>query len=398
MAVDDAYSRYVMRLQPARYLRFRDIAVGHKACSNEVPFSEHLGLAAEASRCAYRSTLTGSHVVSGSLLPAFPGGTSLALASGQLVILTHNPPSGGLDASPSLALTNNYYCRPASFVNSLNFSVNYWYKNPSSGGTGYQRMVYIPTAMNHTTDNRSYDAFSTYNWHGGTQSDIALCRMHFKRRNLSLGGSYTPNMGNSETFRHMSAASSYAVGSVNMLTFVKSAEFTELYMNGVLQQRFTWQKRTYGMSAITYANDNTAACVIGAAVETPINYYGLGGSVAYEYSAAHISEFSLHDRALTASEVAELYSLGTTGAYTRRITGYVLDGAGAGISNRLVRAHGRKYGDVLGEATSQGDGSFEVSVPSTAIDGVYVLAFDDLGVAPDFNAAIKSDLVPRGLV
>jgi len=60
---------------------------------------------------------------------------------------------------------------------------------------------------------------------------------------------------------------------------------------------------------------------------------------------------------------------------------------------RIVRAYSRASGALRGQATSSGsNGHFSIELTGT--DPVYVVALDDLGVAPDYNAKIFDLVVP----
>lgn len=64
------------------------------------------------------------------------------------------------------------------------------------------------------------------------------------------------------------------------------------------------------------------------------------------------------------------------------------------LVSRLVRAYNRATGEMLASGTSSGvDGTFSLDVgPFTG--KVFVIAFDDTGTAPDYNAAIFDLVTP----
>jgi len=60
---------------------------------------------------------------------------------------------------------------------------------------------------------------------------------------------------------------------------------------------------------------------------------------------------------------------------------------------RIVRAYSRTSGTLRGQTTSSAsNGHFSIALTGT--DLVYVVALDDLGVAPDYNAKIFDLVVP----
>lgn len=74
----------------------------------------------------------------------------------------------------------------------------------------------------------------------------------------------------------------------------------------------------------------------------------------------------------------------------KTISGTVEEG-GVGVA-RTVCAYRRSTGELLSSTTSAGDGTFSLSVPVT--DACFVVAFDDLGTSPNFNALVYDQITP----
>jgi hypothetical protein len=61
---------------------------------------------------------------------------------------------------------------------------------------------------------------------------------------------------------------------------------------------------------------------------------------------------------------------------------------------RLVRVYRRDNGELIGsDVSDSGTGSFSVQL-NGFVGSVFVIAFDDTGTSPDFNAAIYDLVVP----
>lgn len=73
------------------------------------------------------------------------------------------------------------------------------------------------------------------------------------------------------------------------------------------------------------------------------------------------------------------------------VTGLVKE-QGTPVS-RVVRVYRRDTGAFMGETTSAGDGTFTLYLGNYSGE-VYVIALDDIGTTPDFNASIKDRIVP----
>ena len=79
------------------------------------------------------------------------------------------------------------------------------------------------------------------------------------------------------------------------------------------------------------------------------------------------------------------------GAVASSVSGTVKENSVA--AQRLVRVYRRDTGELLGAVTSDAAGVF--SVPLNGFVGqVFVIAFDDTGTAPDFNAQIYDLVTP----
>lgn len=371
-----------MTLDPARYIRFRDLAVGHRCATDEVP----CGVNGEwFSACHYRTTLTASHALSsgtGSLLPAFPGGTRFNPAGNNQCFPVSD--YTGADGAAA-ALTSNYYATKRSAPSVKNSTVNFWYRNNSSPGAVNQRMFCIPIGE---SLNNGYTPLipmvSMFTWGG---ADDMLLEMLYGKRNRVLGTAYYSPMPNNETYRYFSAPSSNTLGTVHMFTLRMGLNSMTAFRDGVKYADFTWDENAYQMMK-PYVN----SAVIGSGgTNSPGAMLQGYGNV--DYCTSDISEFSWHDRMLTDAEVVEIYRLGTTGQLSRKFVGTVTDGVGAPLSGRLIRAHKASNGDVLGEGTSLIDGTFTVYASGAFSGAAYILAFDDLGIAPDYNAAIQSNII-----
>lgn len=107
--------------------------------------------------------------------------------------------------------------------------------------------------------------------------------------------------------------------------------------------------------------------------------YGFG-----DYGTAAIgapTRISLPTQVLTVSASA-LYTLSGT-----------VSVLGTPTSGLLVRAYRRDNGAFLGEAVSAGGGAF--SIKTVGYNGeVTVIAYDNTGVAPDYNAEIFDRVIP----
>jgi hypothetical protein len=377
MAVDDAYSRYVMTLNPCRYLRLRGLTVGDRAVVDEVP----CGVNGEyPSRVRTRNTLTAAHVISGSLLPAFPGGTRIRFNgdNGLYPIC-----GGGHDTTASSALTTNYYGVKKSAPAMTNFSANFWYQNNVNPGAVNQRILCFTTLDN---VNNGYSPFTAllhlFNWNS---TDNMLVESTFVRRATLLGTGFITNPGNNEMYRYW-AKSGNVLGTPHMMSVSVTPDSLRMFRDGVNYADFTWNPDHYRM----YRPQGKTLALghgIWQSAEASLSGYG-----TWDYSTADMSEFSLHNRALTDLEIAELYRVATTGQFSRKVVGKVVDVLGAPLLGRLVRIH-RSDGGVLGEATSDVNGDFIVYTPASYIGTSYAVAFDDLGIAPDYNAAIQTNVV-----
>lgn len=390
MAIDDAYSRYVMTLKPARYLRFRDVAVGHRAVRDEVPCGPN---GERVSKCALYSTTTASHIKAGSLLPAFPGGTSFCFAGNQQVVLASD---GDFSGDPdTTSLTSRRYGGKQSAPSQWDMTFNFWYRNPVVPSSGVnERLLCMPMAERYQYNNSGYDfllATSFFNWNASNGSNM-LVELMYKKPAQLLGTGFFANIGNSENYRNFAKlGAAIAQNVVTMGTMRFTHDSFALFRNGVVQNSFTWDHKKY---ALMLPAGNSY--VLGSAIQNSVSTV-FAGYAAHDWSTADISEFSWHDRALSDVEISELYAMGATGQFSRKIVGTVTDSVGVGLSGRLVRAHrtsGYYAGDVLGEATSAVDGTFTLYTPAGYTGSTYVLAFDDLGVAPDYNAAIQHRAVP----
>lgn len=354
MAVDDAYSRYVMTLEPMKYMRFRDVAVGNTVATDEV----YQG----GNTAAYSRTLVSNDVGAAALPPGLAGGaTCLKFGYSNLRLFLGGP----------------YTLYPHTGY----MTANYWYKNPTDPGAVNKRLLNMITGNESASGYRH--ALCLFSWNS---IDNGLCEIPFRNPNALIGaGVYDPNPGGSVYYRYMAYPAGVAVGTVTMLTArINLLDNTmALFKNGVKQFEFTWPFGVY--RPMQAAHGNNYQWLLGS---------GYNGTSYYDYSTAEVSEFSLHNRPLTDEEILDLYTLGTTGHLPRVFEGTVTDILGNPLA-RMVRAHKITNGDLLWETTSSAiDGSFSSYSPSAYKGEVYVLAFDDLGVAPDYNAAIHAGVVP----
>lgn len=86
----------------------------------------------------------------------------------------------------------------------------------------------------------------------------------------------------------------------------------------------------------------------------------------------------------------QVLTIGSGTVYTLSGTVSVL---GTPTSGLLVRAYRRDNGAFLGEAVSAGGGAF--SIKTVGYNGeVTVIAYDNTGVAPDYNAEIFDRVIP----
>lgn len=380
MAIDDAYSKYVMTLKPQSYLRFRDVATGHVVALDEVRAGPGVGAnATYPSRGVYNKTLTASNVGSGVFLPGLTSSAFLQFRNDLRVVMSTTTP--GASTTLSEVLTDNSWAPINRRVNPQSLTVNYWYRVPSSQGAVNDRLFAISSYdLNNATATRSLTGVHMFSWNSG--ADNGLVEMCFRKPSGLIGTGYLLNMGNNETYRYLSNQTNNTVNTIHMATLVLEFDRAKLYRDGVIQQEFTWNPDDYRL--LTLAPTNWG---LGCGAWSDADNSGLN-----DYATADVAEFSLHTKSLSSVEIAELYKLGTTGTHTRAITGSVVDGAGNPLA-RTVRAHYQKNGAVVGEAVSNASGAFSIPVPASAVDPIYLLAFDDLGTAPDYNAAIQSGVV-----
>lgn len=86
----------------------------------------------------------------------------------------------------------------------------------------------------------------------------------------------------------------------------------------------------------------------------------------------------------------QVLTIGSSTVYTLSGTVSVL---GTPTSGLVVRAYRRDNGAFLGEAVSAGGGAF--SIKTVGYNGeVTVIAYDNTGVAPDYNAEIFDRVIP----
>jgi hypothetical protein len=341
-----------MTLEPMKYFRFRDIAIGQTVATNEV---------AQPS-AAWTTTIAAGHVGAAALPPALAVGGAKCVKFGT--------------SNLRLQMGNEHTYHPDIKY----MTMNYWYRNPTSPGAVNQRIVSIPCAEWSSGSLRPVHCF--FNWNN---VDNGLVESIFRNPTVALGAAYWANEGNSASYRYLAYPASVAVNNVTMVTYRFNMKDSTMavFKNGVKQNEFTWPYGRYRPlrgGDISYSGQ----WILGS---------GYNGSSYFDYSTAEMSEFSLHNRPLTDEEIFELYSLGTVGHFSRTFVGTVTDGLGAGIS-RMVRAHKHTNGDLLWETTSDGAGDFSVYSPSSYKGEIYVLAFDDLNLAPDYNAAIQARVVP----
>ena len=365
MAVDDAYSRYVMTLDPTMFLRMRDVTAGGVWATNEVgggPGRTEWN----AKRFYYQGPAAGA-ILTGSLLPS--GAT--AKIFNPVTVSNNNIVLGGGDWWDSITNYTPPYAHKADFHNG--FSINFWYRNTVNHGAVNHRLF-----CSNVAEALQLPHLSLFSWNS---SDNMLVELLFKRRNDILGTSAWVNRGNNENYRYLSAKAANAINTVNMYTFTLTEDTMALYKNGDYQSSYTWDKSTYRPMLAS------SSWWLGG-------YAAFGQYGDFDKALCQWGEMSMHSRALTGLEVAELYAVGLTGLHTRAITGTVTDILGAGLS-RLVRAHAQTDGRLLAETTSAGDGTFTLKTPAPYVGAIYVVAFDDLGIAPDYNAAITSNVVAQ---
>jgi hypothetical protein len=97
------------------------------------------------------------------------------------------------------------------------------------------------------------------------------------------------------------------------------------------------------------------------------------------------------------SEATGLVVGTTVGDLSFDVATYAVEGTvevlGVAATGYVVRAYGRDNGLLLGETVSGAGGAF--SIPIYGNDNeVFVVAFDDTGVSPDYNALVKDRVVP----
>ena len=356
MAVDDAYSRYVVGLKPAMYLRFRSVVVGQTAAQNEVSDNPVL----------FSGALGASHIGANALPPALVGGgaTSLQFRSSLFAWIGGYPGTGSI---------NTQACR---VPNSQAMSLNFWYRNPSSPGAVNQRLIGLAMAEQWTAGSSA--GLSVFGWNS---ADNGLLEVPFKKHSTLLGTSNMADVGLSNTWRYLSNLSNNTVNTVHMATITFDVGRIAQYRDGELMRDFVWNPDDYRVltGASTHGGRSTLGC--------GVTY----GNTRFEYSTADMSEYSSHYKVLSEREIRELYSLGANGIYTREIAGTVTDGVGMGIA-RLVRAHSQTTGKFLNETTSASDGTFTLDVPDTG-EAMYLVAFDDITTDPDYNASIQANVV-----
>jgi hypothetical protein len=233
-------------------------------------------------------------------------------------------------------------------------------------------------------------AISFFSWNVGNAN--MLCEILYKKASQLLGTAFFANIGANENYRYFAKlGANIPQNVVTMATLRFTHDSFSLFRDGVMQNYFTFDHKKYALMRPIWGS-----YVLGSGIQNSIGTI-FAGYAAHDYSTADISEFSWHNRALTDIEISELYRMGSTGQFSRKIVGTVTDGVGVGLSGRLVRAHrtsGLEAGDVLGEATTAVDGTFNLYTPASYTGSTYVLAFDDLGIAPDYNAAIQHRAVP----
>lgn len=151
-----------------------------------------------------------------------------------------------------------------------------------------------------------------------------------------------------------------------------------LYLNGLLIATKTFAANSYPIPGKGDMN-------IGA---------GFYSNAVVDWAGASMAHVAFFSKALTAGDIARLYSVGTSNTGHTKVVGTVRNGAGIGVA-RIVRVYSRATGRLLGDTTSASDGTYSCPLYGGELEQVFVLALDD-DTAPDYNAPIVDHQMPVG--